>query len=99
MPGRRPRSAEEAFPNGTTDTKWRRLDGQAAADSAETHADGMQQDDMSFHSHPGECSAAGASCELILAADISLDSLEHLPDILGVSWTHVSRHVQVDLAP
>lgn len=89
VPGRRSRSAKEAFPNGTTDTKWRRSDTQAAADSAETHRDGMQRDDTSFQSHPGECSAAGTSCELILAADIDLDSLEHLPDILGVSRTHV----------
>ena len=89
VPGRRPRSAKEAFPNGTTDTKWRRSDGQAAAHTAEALRDGMQRDDASFRSHPGECSAAGSSSELILAADIDLDSLEHLPDILGISWTHV----------
>ena len=95
VPGRRPRSAKEAFPNGTTDTKWRRSDTQAAADSAETHRDGMQRDNMSFQSHPGECSSAGTSCELILAADIDLDSLEHLPDILGVSRTHVYQQLWV----
>ena len=89
VPGRRPRSAKEAFPNGTTDTKWNRSGSQAAADAAAAPRDGMQQDDMSFQSHPGECSAAGPSCELILAADIDLDSLEHLPDILGSSRTHV----------
>ena len=83
---------------GPQTPSWRRSDGQAAAETALSNRDGMQQDDTNSLSHPGECSAAGTSCELILAADIDLDSLEHLPDILGVSRTHAYQQVWVILA-
>ena len=70
---------KDLFPNGTTDTKWRRSDIQMTADGTQRARDLQLQDRKA---HPAACSAEG-SCRLILAADIALNDLERLPDILG----------------
>ena len=71
---------KDSFPNGTTDTKWRRPDIQLTADA--THSAGtLQLQDSKYH--PPECKAKSNSCKLVLAADVTLNGLEPLSDILG----------------
>ena len=72
---------KESFPNGTTDTKWRRPDIQLTADATQS-ASKMQLQDSD--SHAADCSSEPGSCKLVLAADVTLNNLERLPDILGV---------------
>ena len=67
-----------SFPNGTTDTKWRRPDMGFTGEAA--YSAQKLQDSKS---HPAGCSAKSSSCRLILAADITLNGLEHLHDMLG----------------
>lgn len=71
----------DLFPNGTTDTKWRRP---GSLPSSE-HGSKAEKDAQSHVSkaHPVPCQKGPPSCKLILAADIALSDLERLPDILG----------------
>ena len=71
---------KDSFPNGTTDTKWRRPDTELTADAAHSAQQLQLQDSKA---HPAGCSAKSSSCKLILAADVTLNSLERLHDILG----------------
>ena len=76
-------ASKSSFPNGTTDTKWRRPDIQLTADARQSASKAQLQDSKS---HAAECNAEPSSCKLILAADITLNNLEHLSDILGVLY-------------
>ncbi len=76
----------ESFPNGTTDTKWRRPDIHLTADATQSAGKVQLQDG---NSHAANCSSEASSCKLILAADVTLNNLERLPDILGVLHTIV----------
>ena len=71
----------DSFPNGTTDSKWRRS---GSLPSSE-HGRKAEKDAQSHVSkaHPVPCQRGLPSCKLILAADIALNNLERLPDILG----------------
>ena len=71
----------DSFPNGTTDSKWRRS---GSLPSSE-HGSKAEKDAQSHVSkvHPVPCQRGPPSCKLILAADIALNDLERLPDILG----------------
>lgn len=82
-PERHPHADKDALPNGATDTKWRRPDAQRLSSRRELEADSQQQDSRS---HPGGCDARPGSCKLVLAADITLNGLERLPDMLGLSF-------------
>lgn len=71
----------DSFPNGTTDAKWRRS---GSLPSSE-HGSKAEKDAQSHVSkaHPVPCQRGPPSSKLILAADIALNDLERLPDILG----------------
>lgn len=71
---------KDLFPNGTTDTKWRRSDIQLTADATQSARKVELQDGKS---HPAECNPESSSCKLILAADVTMNSLEPLSDTLG----------------
>ena len=77
---------KKSFPNGTTDPKWKRSDIQLTADATQAEAKVPPEAKMivgESKSHPAECKAEAKSCKLILAADIALNELDRLSDILG----------------